>query len=274
MSIATIMVHAGFDPAADDRIRLALGLAETCGATLIGVAAWAPRPPVATDNIVLDGELFERERQYIVQQLAAREATFRELARGAARACEWRSAVSLPNDFLARQARAADLVIVGSNGATVDAYRDPDVGGVVLKIGRPVIAVPAGATTLRAKRIMIAWKDAREARRAVLDALPLLRRADEIFVVTVCEEGDEALAKRSAEDVVTYLKRHEIETKFPVVLGNHGSAGEQLLHFAEDRLIDLVVAGGYGHTRLGEWVFGGATRTLLTQSPVCCLFSH
>jgi nucleotide-binding universal stress UspA family protein len=124
--------------------------------------------------------------------------------------------------------------------------------------------------------VVVAWKDTREARRALQDALPLLHHADEIVITEVCEKSDD-LAPSGARlrDVARYLAGHRIaaavaERVRPV----DDTAANTLLRLVEDESADLIVAGAYGHTRLGEWVFGGMTQALLAESPVCCLFSH
>jgi hypothetical protein len=85
-----------------------------------------------------------------------------------------------------------------------------DPGGVVLKIGRPTLVVPDGVTALRGDHVVIGWKDSREARRAVLDALPFLREASRVTVVEICESGEESAAQEHIDDVARYLSRHRI----------------------------------------------------------------
>jgi nucleotide-binding universal stress UspA family protein len=151
----------------------------------------------------------------------------------------------------------------------------PDPGALVLRAGRPVLAVPPGVNSLGGRRIVVAWKDSREARRAIQDALPFLRRADEVIVVEVCETSDEVTDSQARlRDVAQYLKRHQIKAVAERVRPVEGAAVNSLLRLAQDESADLIVAGAYGHSRLGEWIFGGVTQGLLARSPVCCLFSH
>jgi nucleotide-binding universal stress UspA family protein len=131
--------------------------------------------------------------------------------------------------------------------------------------------VPPGVTSLAAKRIAVAWKDTREARRAIQDALPFVQKAETVAVVEFCESGE---APRRLEDVLQYLGRHGVSPAYERVRPIDVTVTNALLHFVQDEGIDLVVGGGYGHTRLGEWIFGGVTRDLLTNGPVCCLLSH
>lgn len=142
---------------------------------------------------------------------------------------------------------------------------------------RPVLVGPRGVNPLEAKRALVAWKDTREARRAIRDALPLLHKAKEVMVVEIAESGrsiEVADAQSRLRDVVAYLKRHQITVVADRVRPNEGTVGNAVLRIAQEQSFDLIVAGAYGHSRLGEWLFGGVTQELLTSSPVCCLLSH
>jgi nucleotide-binding universal stress UspA family protein len=182
--------------------------------------------------------------------------------------------LDFPNTALACEARGADLVVVGRIAAPGDSYSALDPGRVVLKIGRPTLVVPDGVGALRADRVVIGWKDSLEARRAVVDALPFLCEASRVTVVEICESGEESAAQKRIEDVARYLSRHRIGGGPRVVIHQEGSGAAQLIRLAQDEGADLIVAGAYGHSRLGEWMFGGMTRDLLATSPVCCVMSH
>ena len=169
-----------------------------------------------------------------------------------------------------REARAADLLVIGRGRSEYDA----DPGVIVLRAGRPVLLVPDTAAALPLRRVVVAWKDTRECRRAVRDALPFLQQAKEVLLVEVGENKSESQAKNNLPDVAAYLVRHRVIVAAEVRRRPHGSVATELLHVVEEEKADLIVAGGYGHSRLGEWIFGGVTRELLTASPVCCMLSH
>jgi nucleotide-binding universal stress UspA family protein len=126
---------------------------------------------------------------------------------------------------------------------------------------------------LWAERIVVAWKDTREARRALQDSLPLLHEAESVLVAEVCDAGTEAANRKQLDDVVHYLARHRIAAS-AITTSTKDSVANELIRISQAENADLIVAGAYGHTRLGEWVFGGVTRDLLTSSPVCCLLAH
>jgi nucleotide-binding universal stress UspA family protein len=123
---------------------------------------------------------------------------------------------------------------------------------------------------------LVAWKDMREAWRAVADALPLLVRAEEVLVLEVvrdeAEKGEQARAR--ADDAAAFLVRHGAPAR-GAAAGLRGRAvADEVLFAAERQGADLVVGGAYGHTRLREWAFGGVARDLLARCPICCLLSH
>ncbi|HEY4773676.1 MAG TPA: universal stress protein [Xanthobacteraceae bacterium] len=276
MSYATLMVHVDTDDAdeaSQARARLASALADRFQAELIGIAARAPLP-FAAEGVVIDPVPMQREIEDIAARLERTADQFRAIAGKGGRQVEWRSALEFPTEFVAREACAADLVIIGAGRAAREPYRALDAGSLILKAGRPVLVAPGDLAALAAKRIAVAWKDAREARRALADALPFLQLADSIELLEVCEWGAEEQTLRRLKDVAGFLARHRITSVTERVLPGAGNAGEVLLRFVADEQADLIVAGAYGHTRLGEWMFGGVTRDLITKSPVCCLLSH
>ena len=128
-------------------------------------------------------------------------------------------------------------------------------------------------TRLAAARVLIAWKDTREARRAVQSALPFLRVAEQVTMLEIADEALKEAALAHLDDLEVYLGRHRIKVSGKAVLRAVGSVSEQLKRTARNDGADLIVAGAYGHTRLGEWIFGGVTRDLLRTTEVCCLFS-
>ena len=192
------------------------------------------------------------------------EVIFRRGA-GARNSIEWRSAISLPVPFIAEQARAADLIVVSRQAQSdASAWRfgvSPEE--LVLTVGRPVLIACPYDNDFSAQRVIVAWKDTREAHRAVSDALPLLKAAKEVFVVAI---GDET-RRAGADDVTAYLLRHGIES--PTVLRRDAPAGvaDEIMKVAEQEQADLIVSGAYGYSRMREWMFGGVTRELLIRSP-------
>jgi nucleotide-binding universal stress UspA family protein len=266
------MVHVDFDGHSDSRIRIAADIANRFDAVLIGVAGWLPS---RERWLAAEFELGDDRLDRISVELDRLAERFRGVAHRTVRNMEWRGSFHFPREVIAAEARAADLVVIGSHPVAEDVYHAFDPGMVLLNAGRPVLVVPdALANAFAGERALVAWKDTREARHAVQSALPYLRMAEHIALVEVAEEVLEPAARERLNDVEKYLLRHGIAVNTKAVLHPHGSISDQLRDEAKKEGVDLIVAGAYGHTRLGEWVFGGVTRGLLQKSEVCCLFSN
>jgi nucleotide-binding universal stress UspA family protein len=274
VAYATVMVHVDVDGASDDRIRLAATLAGRFESTLIGISACILPPYPAEGAYFVTREYVEEERRNMAALLKRTEDAFRTIVGGDRPKIEWRSDIDLPDDYLVTQARAGDLVIIGRDRSPGGICRTIDPGTAVLKAGRPVLAVPPGIDALRAERVVIGWKDSREARRALQDSLPLLHEAKSVAIVEVCDKGMEASARRHIDDVAGYLARHRISVGSVAAAHAENSVASELIRVAKTEGADLIVTGAYGHSRLGEWVFGGVTRDLFASSPVCCLLSN
>lgn len=115
--------------------------------------------------------------------------------------------------------------------------------------------------------------NARETRRAISDALPLLKAATEVTIVEIASERCLDEARAHLADVVSWLKRHGIESTSMVTKAGRDDATE-LYAIARDKGADVIVAGAYGHSRLREWALGGVTRDLLLRADRCTLVSH
>jgi nucleotide-binding universal stress UspA family protein len=269
-SLATVMVHVGEESEA--RVELALALADRFRATLIGVAGLVPRPVLVAGGVAVYAEGVEQD--YARARASLDEMGRRFRARGASlEQVEWRSALAPPVDLLVREARAADVVVLGPRQRNDPLRTDP--GLVLLRAGRPVLVVPAAAASIPLRRAVVAWKDTRECRRAVSDAIPLLQQAEEVLLVEIAEAAAHSVtAAAGLADIRRYLERHRVLVAGEARPRAKGSAGAALLQFVRSENADLIVAGGYGHSRLGEWIFGGMTRDLLAECPVCCMLSH
>jgi len=273
MPYSEIMVHVDPESNSADRVGIAVDLARRAEASLIGIGGWVPGMGFAADVAVLDEEPVKHQAEELLALMAKAEQRFFDAAKDI-ESVEWRGELRRPLDHLTREARSAGLIIIGTQAATEMHCEPLDAGAAILRMGRPVLAVPNGVGKLGARRIVIAWKDCREARRAVRDALPLLQDADEVMVVEVEETAVMEAAERALDDVADYLECHSVSVKAKVFLRRGGTVASELIAFAQREKSDLLVAGAYGHSRLGEWMFGGVTRELLERSPICCLFAH
>ena len=272
MSFITMMVHLDVERDCEQRVQLALALADRFQAALIGVAGLALRPAFAAGAVVVYCQPTEHECRAASARLEDMGKKFREQGQHL-KQVEWRIALELPYELVSREARVADLIIVGARhtGGNMQDLADPGV--ILLRAGRPVLVVPDTVAPLQLRRVVVAWKDTRECRRAVRDALPFLQRAKEVLLVGIGEGEAESNAKRTLSDAAGYLLRHRAAVH-DVWRQARGPVAAELLRLVQDEGADLIVAGGYGHSRLGEWIFGGITHELLVSSPVCCMLSH
>jgi len=273
MSYATLMVYVDAHGPSQQRIRLAASLADRFNATLIGVSALAVRSTMVVEGAVVE-DMTEADVKHIRTKLADRENWFRNTVGADHRKLEWRPVLDDPTEGLAREARAADLVVIAQTRRPGDVYAVLDPGGAILKMGRPALVVPDEVNSLRAEHVIVGWKDTREARRALRDALPFLREAKRVTIVEICMPGGEEKARQDIDDVARYLTRHKINSGPWITLQQEGTGASQLIRVAQDERADLVVVGAYGHSRLSERMFGGMTQDLLAVSPICCLMSH
>ena len=212
MSYSTLMVHLELERSNDARLRIAGDLAEQFDARLIGIAACDPEPTHYAGGALAQG-LVNRERAEITKKMAETEGHFRAALQKRAQNVEWRSAMAHPTEYVAREARAADLLITGTSREAVllDPLRRLDPSDLLMQAGRPIFFVPPEVEHLNLNNVLVAWKDTREARRAVADALPLLRQAKHVNVVEVIEgNSSPTLAQERVNDVAQWLGRHAI----------------------------------------------------------------
>jgi len=149
-----------------------------------------------------------------------------------------------------------------------------DPAEAILRMGRPAIVVPEPVSELRADRIVVGWRDTREARIAVLHALPFLTSASEVMVIEICSPDEQDSARRRVHGVSNYLSRRGAKCGTDVRVHTAEPDASHLLRLAKEADADLIVTGAYGHSRLGEWIFGGMTRDLLKDAPCCLMMSH
>jgi nucleotide-binding universal stress UspA family protein len=280
MPYKTILIHCNDKRRIERLLAPGVRLADTFQAHLIGLSVVPPVAVVATAMPGVPPMVVDTHCQVYREENPAMRAAFQEAVRGRGVVAEWRDddaggfGVA---DCVLPQARTADLVIASQT--------DPDWAGsdrldiadrLAMESGRPVLIVPnAGTHEQIGETVLVAWNGRREAARAVFDALPLLQRAKSVKVVWVNPQSEgEPAQDVPAADVCAALARHAVKCEATAQVKPVAGVGGTLLGLAKEHGADLLVMGCYGHTRLREFVLGGASRHVLANMPLPVLMSH
>jgi nucleotide-binding universal stress UspA family protein len=276
VTYSTLMACLRLGEANSGVLAVAGDLAQRFRASVVGLATRQPMQYMFSGNMVPEA-LIEQERAGFQDEADALEGVFRETLKTRARDLEWRAKMTVGplSDYVAQEARCADLVItqVDVGGAFSHPSSHLDIGDLLMRVGRPVLVVPAGASRLKLDRVVVGWKETLESRRAVADALPLLKAAGGVIVASVGDRPQSVTARSCLDDVVAWLSRHGV-TAEAVAAEPLGDEARTLTQIALDTGAELIVAGAFGQSRLREWVFGGVTRDLLLRSDRFMLLSH
>ena len=255
----------------------AISVAATFGAHIAAIGFdYAPMlPPVDTVSAV-PFDILDAEREE--NRKAASDAIdrFEEAARLAAVSAESRlveASMSGATNVFGTIARTFDLSVVGQ--AEPKSMRDNlMIEGALFDSGRPVLVVPyIQRAGLKLDRVMVCWDGSRNAARAINDAMPFLKRGTTIDVVTIGAGKDTANEIRGT-DIAQHLARHRLNVELRRINAGDVDVANVILSDAADRDPGLIVMGGYGHSRLREFVLGGATRGILSSMTVPALMSH
>ena len=209
---------------------------------------------------------------------AALEAEFREALRREGVTGDWRVAAGPVGPAVVGASRHADLTVIGQADPE---HRGPPTGrhmveDVLLGAGRPLLILPyAGSFPVIGHNVLIAWTETREAARAVGDALGLIDRDATVTVLTVARPGGRAETEVPGAEIAAHLARHGLAVTAARTVGD-GTIHEadMLLSYAADMGADLLVMGGYGHSRVRELTLGGVTRSVLRHMTLPVLMSH
>lgn len=232
------------------------------------VAGWEYFPAGAYDTLNETANAAANALAAEVQPFMAEEGVKSEVCRGPS---FWLT----PAEQTLPRAYTADLIVLG-RGATPQESESRLFASLLLGSGRPIMLVPPSRARKNGfKRIVIAWKPTREATRAMHDAMPLLRVAETIDVLIATAAGEQKpQVEEAGTAICRHLAVHGLKPNQRRLLNGDHSVGDGILEFANGNDADLIVAGGYGHPRAMEQVFGGVTKTLFERSMIPVLFSH
>jgi nucleotide-binding universal stress UspA family protein len=282
MDFKTILVNLNHEARVPELIAAAAAIAKPAKAHVIGLYVMPP-VLVPSDMIIPMGPEIYRE-QIASHRAQAKniESVFEKLTRGEPYGAEWRihgnpqiTYQPIANGVIA-EARTAELVIVsqgtGDKGSPMLAEVAERVG---LESGRPVLVVPTAWKPRECGRdITVAWDSSREAARAAFDALPLLARASRVRLITVGRQQEVGTNANPASELASTMARHGLNLEVQVFGSESRHTGDTILTKVESDGSDLLVMGVYGHSRLREFILGGATRDVLKNMTVPVLMSH
>lgn len=280
MSFKTILVHVAEDEPGKRRIEAAATLAESFGARLVGLATVAqPTPVLIEGSAAAAGIWAEQASEYETEASNAAEA-FLEAMRSRGVPADARIAPGFEENAggaFALNARYADLSVIGGRDAVASrSLADALTDGALFDSGRSAIVIPAGgAGKTLGEKPLLAWDGGPQAARAAREALPFLIRAAEVRVCVaktyfgMARHGDEPGA-----DVARWLAGHDVKVTVEVVEPGDSSVAGALAEAARRDGCDMIVMGGFGHSRLRESIFGGVTTELLDQPPAPLFLAH
>ena len=275
MAITEILVHVDDSPAAEARMRAAVELAAASKAHVSALYLVAEPFMRALVGRHLPEDFVREQMATLEREADERLAALAVIAQEKGVKLEARRETATLDHLpaiLARQGRRADLIVVGP-GTNTDGSALTEAA--FMDTGRPALVVPtAWSGTLPPKRVLVAWDGSREAARAAGDAVPLLQAAEDVIVLTVdAERAGSRFSDRPGFGLTTFLSRHGAKARVKQVGSSGGIADTILGQVAEERA-DLLVMGGYGHSRMREMMFGGVTRSILETAPSPILVAH
>ena len=273
--LVNLSVADGRDPACD----YAVSVVTAFNAHLSGIAfAYDPAVPAIAGGceVMLPGWI-EEERAKATERAKAATAKFETAARREGLSAELRvldATVHKAPNLFAHIARRFDLSIVQQSDPEQPGHENAIITAALFDSGRPVLIVPYIQTDgLRLNRVMVCWDGSRNAARAIADAQPFLTRAKAIELVTVVSADIKSDEVRDA-DIARHLARHYSKVGVNNITATDLHVPNAILSHAADTSADFIVMGGYGHSRLREFVLGGATRGMLATMTIPTLMSH
>ena len=271
--VVNLSVAKDAGPAGD----FAISIAALLNAHLTGVAfVYDPIVPISGTGYI-PAEVIET--QQAENEAAAKAALdrFVEASRRAGLSMEQltlSASLAGAGDQFGRIARRFDLAVVGQAEPETSTVDDIIAEATLFESGRPMIVVPyIQKDPIKLDNVMVCWDGSRQAARAIADAMPLLKKARRVEVVIIANERGKQDVIEGA-DMGAHLARHGLNVEVHRIAGGEIDVGDALLSHAADGGVDFMVMGGYGHSRLREFVLGGVTRSILQSMTVAALMSH
>jgi nucleotide-binding universal stress UspA family protein len=273
-----LLVHIPTERSPRPVIEASISLAKACGADLeaiaVGYESFNNVPFVAEGGAAV-AAVFEHERERALERANASLAVFEieaKAAKIAYRCHALTGSFAEATDLVGANARLCELTVVSQPEPSLEMFDNLLPREILFQSGRPVMVIPytfRGA--LKTGRIGICWDGSRLAARALWDAMPLLAKADALRIISVnAPVSAEASAGRLAERLASF----RLQAKTIALQSDQANIQPSILSVAADEALDLLVMGGYGHSRLKEMVLGGVTREMFQTMTVPTLMSH
>jgi nucleotide-binding universal stress UspA family protein len=280
MSYKTILVSLNEVGRLSELVAAAVTLARETGAHVSGLYVVPAVQVYPSVGFEAAPQVFEGNRSFFKDNGARVKQAFEEAMRREGLSFDFHQVdahTPVIADEVVVSGRVADLVIVSTtNPEEITGVERDFVEQTVMALGRPVIVLPyKGRATVSLNEVIIGWDGGREAARATFDALPLLKKAGKVRVVRIDPQKDPSLRGSVAgADLAEALARHGVRAEAQGYPTDGQDEGQALMRCAEDSGAGLIVMGAYGHSRLAEFIFGGATRFVLNRLVCPVLMSH
>lgn len=279
MSYKTILAYLPSVDRVPAVMEVALSVARKQDAHLIGLHVIPQVPLYGAVVAQVPQEVIDQQQDAFREDAERIKGAFEEATRSTDVKTEWRCELARYGDLaedIIENGLCADLIVAGQESTDWFEGRGDMPARMVFGTGRPVLLVPAaGSFADFGERVMVAWNQSRESARAAFDAIPLLTHAKTVRVLAINPSHDESDNMLSpSDDLALALSRHGVETEAASTVTTELSVGDELLSRLADHGCDLLVMGCYGHSRLRETIFGGATHHILRHMTVPVLMSH
>ncbi len=280
MAYKTIVTYFTSPTRGDALIESAISVAQRFEAHVIGLYVVPPVEIYVAAEVPITADIADVQRRHYSEEAEQIQAAFEKAFSGAGISSEWRvvdaTGSTVPETIMAH-ARCADLTIASQDqGLEEYGSRHKVAEEIMFAGGRPVLFIPtAGSYTGIGDHVTVAWDGSREAARACFDALPFLKKAKEVRLLSVNpDETAMSGANLPGSEMATALSRHDVRCEASHTQTDDISVGDEILSRVSDQGSDLLVLGGFGHSRVRELVFGGVTRQILAQMTVPVLMAH
>ncbi len=279
MSEQTIVVCLNEVEHTEQMLNVINGLSRKMSCHFVGLYVIPAVQVYPNAGMQVSAQIYDGLQKYYLEHAEETKAKFEKLLASEGLHGEWRQVRSQGTviaENVIEHGMVCDLIVVPqSRREDEEGLGNEFAEQVVMESGRPVLVIPSyGNFEEFGKSVLVAWNGTREAARAVFDARPLMATASKVHVSWLDPDKDSAGMDLPGAELAAVLARHDVDVVAEAIPTGGLAAGEALLSHAADIGADMLVMGAYGHSRLREFVFGGATRTILASMTLPVLMSH